>query len=419
MIENIKMALEGIRLNKMRSFLTMLGIIIGIASVIGILTIGDALSNTVSGAFSQYGATELEIYAQPKEGYNYSDMRSSDYLTKEDADQIYDRFRDRLKSMTLRASGTSGKIIADNENNNVKVDITPTTDGELNSSNLNMITGRFLTEDDVKENREIAVISDKVVKDVYNGDYEAALGSEIEINTSGGLRTYIVVGVYKYEPLNLGAFGGMIGDRPTSVYIPVTVGMRQFSSAENYNRFYSIDFSGKSVDDLNKLAEDISKYATDTFYKDNDRVWISNMTIQSQIKQMSSAMSSIQIGISAIAAISLLVGGIGVMNILLVSVTERTREIGIRKALGATSNDIRVQFITESIITCLVGGAIGTVLGGVLGYVGSSLLKEPTLPSVTAIIIAVGFSMSIGIFFGYYPANKAAKLDPIEALRYE
>ena len=130
-------------------------------------------------------------------------------------------------------------------------------------------------------------------------------------------------------------------------------------------------------------------------------------------------MDTLSVAISVIAAISLLVGGIGVMNIMLVSVTERTREIGTRKALGATNANIRLQFVVESALICLVGGIFGIILGAVMGYVGSYLLEAPTLPSLGSIMLAVGFSLAVGVFFGYYPANKAAKLDPIEALRYE
>ena len=143
------------------------------------------------------------------------------------------------------------------------------------------------------------------------------------------------------------------------------------------------------------------------------------MSMESVIESVDSMMRKLSIAISVIAAISLLVGGIGVMNIMLVSVTERTREIGTRKALGATNGDIREQFVVESIIICLVGGIIGILLGTLLGYVGSSLLDASSLPSVGSIALAVGFSLAVGVFFGYYPANKAAKLDPIEALRYE
>lgn len=137
------------------------------------------------------------------------------------------------------------------------------------------------------------------------------------------------------------------------------------------------------------------------------------------LSTMAEMMSTVKLAVAAIASISLLVGGIGVMNIMLVSITERTREIGVRKALGARNSAIRVQFITEAVVICLVGGAVGIALGVGLGTAGASMLGYPARPSVAAMLLAAGFSMVIGVFFGYYPANKAAKLDPIEALRYE
>ena len=143
------------------------------------------------------------------------------------------------------------------------------------------------------------------------------------------------------------------------------------------------------------------------------------ISMETMLDSMDSIMSTINIALSVIAGISLLVGGIGVMNIMLVSVTERTREIGTRKALGATNGNIRIQFVVESMIVCLIGGVIGIILGTILGYVGSSLMGVVAFPSASSIALAVGFSLAIGIFFGYYPANKAAMLDPIEALRYE
>ena len=167
------------------------------------------------------------------------------------------------------------------------------------------------------------------------------------------------------------------------------------------------------------LTKEIDTFLNTNYYKDNDAVMVETSTIKSQLSEINNVMGNISMAIGGIAAISLLVGDIGVMNILLVSVTERTREIGIRKALGATNIDISLQFIIESMIICIIGGIIGMLLGVAAGYAASVFIKSPTFPSVLAMIVAVSFSMFIGIFFGYYPANKAAMLNPIDALRHE
>ncbi len=414
--ENIKVAFSGLLLNKVRSFLTMLGIIIGISSVIGIVTIGKSLSESVAGGFAQLSNAAIYVSLQPKEGYNYSDIIYDDWISEEQIEKIQELYSSEIKTVSISGPSASGTINA--QRDKVRVKIQSTLPGELEMSKLKMLSGRFLSSEDVDKNRELAVISDKVVEKVFENDLEKALGSEVEIDAGDSLRVYRVVGVYKYEPLSMGVFGGQSGEDPTNVYIPLSVGNAQFYGNDKYWDFF-VSASETTQEGIDILSEHLKEFFNDGIYKDNERAQINAQSFQSQMTQIESVMGNVKLAIGAIAAISLLVGGIGVMNILLVSVTERTREIGIRKALGATNVDIRSQFIIESIIICVVGGIFGILLGGIIGYFGSVFMKQPTLPSVASIIIAVGFSMVVGIFFGYYPANKAAKLDPIDALRYE
>ncbi|MDO5041300.1 MAG: ABC transporter permease [Peptoniphilus sp.] len=414
--ENIKVAFSGLLLNKIRSFLTMLGIIIGISSVIGIVTIGKSLSETVADGFSQFNNAAIYVGVQPKEGYNYQDIMYDDEISMQQIEKVKERYSSEINAVSMYGPHVSGVISA--ERDNVRVEIVSTVSGELELGNLNILAGRFLNDDDVDKSREIAVISDKVLEKVFENDANKALGSTVEIDAGDSLRMYRVVGIYKYEPINMGVFGGQSGDDPTSVYIPISVGNAQFYGDDRYWDFY-VSAKENTQEAVETLSAHLTEFFNEGVYKENERTEIGAHSLQSQIAQAESVMSNVKLAIGAIAAISLLVGGIGVMNILLVSVTERTREIGIRKALGATNVDIRSQFIIESIIICVVGGIFGIILGAIIGYVGSSLMKQPTLPSVSSVIIAVGFSMAVGIFFGYYPANKAAKLDPIDALRYE
>lgn len=414
-LENIKIAFSGLLLNKMRSFLTMLGIIIGISSVIAIVTIGKALSDSVEKGFSQIGNTTIEVSVRPKD--DFEDITSDDMIPRSEIEKFMELNPDKIDSVTINGSIVSGTIKDERKTSDVR--IYPTTPGAKSVFSIKMLSGSFLSDEDEEKSKEVAVISDKVVEDIFNNKIEDALGSEIEVDTGDSLRVYRVIGIYKYEPMSMGVFGGQSEDDPTSVYIPLEVGNMQFSDGEDTDKYMYFMLSAKDREGLSDLEKEIEKFFNEGILKDRENVEVKANSVESFASQVNQTMGTIKLAIGGIAAISLLVGGIGVMNILLVSVTERTREIGIRKALGATNKDIRLQFIIESIIICIIGGVIGILLGTALGYGASILLKSRTLPSIGSIIVAVGFSMAIGIFFGYYPANKAAKLDPIDALRYE
>ena len=393
----------------------MLGIIIGISSVIAIVTIGKALSDSVEQGFSQIGNTTIEVMVRPKD--DFEDMTSDDFIPRSEIEKFMELNPDKIDSVTINGSIVSGTIKDERKTSNVR--IYSTTPGAKSVFSIKMLSGSFLTDEDEEKSKEVAVISDKVVEDIFNDKIEDALGSEIEVDTGGSLRVYRVIGIYKYEPMSMGVFGGESEDDPTSVYIPLGVGNMQFSDGEDTDKYMYFMLSAKDREGLSDLEKEIEKFFNEGILKDRENVEVRANSVESFASQVNQTMGTIKLAIGGIAAISLLVGGIGVMNILLVSVTERTREIGIRKALGATNKDIRLQFIIESIIICIIGGVIGILLGTALGYGASILLKTKTLPSISSIIVAVGFSMAIGIFFGYYPANKAAKLDPIDALRYE
>ena len=264
----------------------------------------------------------------------------------------------------------------------------------------------------------LACVSEKFITQAIGGSAQDAIGKSFTLTGSdGNLYTYFIVGVYKYTEDSYSSMFGSTSDDDiqTNIYIPLDVARSIAGTASGYQSFTVVAASGV---DVTSFVDTVGDFFA-SYYTYNDSWTVSASSISSLVESMTSMLNTVSLGISAIAAISLLVGGIGVMNIMMVSVTERTREIGTRKALGAPGSAIRMQFITESVILCLIGGVIGVVLGSAAGVGLSTLMQVPGKPSVASILVAVGFSMAIGVFFGYYPANKAAKLDPIEALRYE
>lgn len=424
LMENVRLALEGLRANKMRALLTMLGIIIGIGAVIGIVTVGDALTLSVTDSMSSLGSTNIMVMLQEKDSSRANGMFSSSSGTISDSDLISDdmieryleMYGDQVDAVSLSASGGSGR--AQDGHLYANVSVSGVNEGYKLSNNVELLNGRFIREGDILSKRYVAVVSDKFVKNMFSKDINP-LGQEIKVTQNNDIQTYTIIGVYKYEDSSMRAMMGgsqaSEADIRTDMYIPISTCRMLTSSANGYQ---SITVMATADADSRQLSSTTAKFFN-TYYTNNPRYRVTAMSMETMVNIASTMMGTISIAIAIIAGISLVVGGIGVMNIMLVSVTERTREIGTRKALGARNSAIRIQFIVEAVIICVIGGIFGIIVGYGLGYLASMLLGFPGTPTITIIIIAVMFSMLIGVFFGYYPANKAAKLDPIEALRYE
>ncbi|MBQ5561505.1 MAG: ABC transporter permease [Lachnospiraceae bacterium] len=411
----------------MRSLLTMLGIIIGIGSVIGIMTVSSSLTSSISTSFQEMGANNITVglkqVSEETETYSNgmkfgsmgrtSSIDEDDRITDEMLSELKSTFSDEIDAISVSESVGSGSIVSGE--NSASISITGINEEYFESDDVTLLAGRYITSEDISGNKKVIMISDLAVDNIFDGDTESALWQKISVEIDGEYTYYYVVGVYEYES-NSEFSSSSDEDTTTSAYIPISTGKEQLHSDDGYEKFTVV--TATTVSSVSDFADQIERFFQ-SYYNDNEDYEISTTTMESMTESMTSMIETVSIAIAFIAGISLLVGGIGVMNIMLVSITERTREIGTRKALGAKNGSIRVQFIVESMIMCLMGGILGILLGFGIGAVASEILGySATVPAV-AILVSVGFSMVIGLFFGYYPANKAAKMDPIEALRYE
>lgn len=427
-IENILLALSSLLANKMRALLTMLGIIIGIGSVIAIMSVGNSISNSVTSSMEGMGSNNITVGLQQKsteqevsangrvfEGFNRgSQMKEEDYLTDEMIEELFLDFGGEVSAVFLEENIGSGTAVQ--SGNEASVTLTGMNQSYLQNQELEILYGRSLTERDQEEAKRVVLVADDLVEELFHGDETAAYGSEIAVYTGSRYYYYTIVGIYDFDE-NAVSYGGISSSTVTTpIYMPFQTARDQNHNTKGYTQFTVQAASGI---DAETLSDNLENWFNIKYYRNNDSFEVNTFSMSTIISSMSEMLSTISIAISVIAGISLLVGGIGVMNIMLVSITERTREIGTRKALGATNGSIRFQFIMESIVICLLGGVIGIVLGLVLSAAATSMLGFAASPSIPGIIFAVTFSIVIGVFFGYYPANKAARMDPIEALRYE
>lgn len=424
--ENIRLALSSLKANKMRALLTMLGIIIGIASVIAIMTVGNSMATTVTDSMSAMGANNVTVGLQQKtseeetteEGMEFGGPRrmktadEDDYFTLEMLENYCEKYADSITAISASENLGNGQVIDGSLYANVSV--SGVSLGYFMANDMTMLTGRYFSESEMEDGAKVILVSDKVADNLFEEDNEKAVGSIIQINVNDKYYNFTIVGVYEYEESMMGFSDSTDYDVMTNAYIPLRT-VQELNHSEGYSQFTVVTAAGVDADDFADRTE--AFFAA--YYRKNNDFEPSAYSMASMVETMSDMMSTITTAISVIAGIALLVGGIGVMNIMLVSITERTREIGTRKALGAPNSSIRLQFIVESIVICMIGGIIGIILGVAAGIGASKALGTAATPSMESIVISLSFSMGIGVFFGYYPANKAAKMDPIDALRYE
>ena len=386
--QSFRLALKSLATSKMRALLTMLGIIIGVAAVIIIISLGDGMNDMINSEFEKMGTNLLQVQIMGR--------GSSQNITEEEMYALEDENPDCIAAMSPSVSAAATvKQGADT----LSTTLTGVGEAYIAVKSLELSQGRFIQYIDTARMQNVCVIGSYVNEESFNG---AGLGETLSINGN----TYTVVGVLAEQADNT-SYGG-----DNAVYIPYTNATRL-----NGNAVISQYLFTAVSEDTNARAKAVIESALEQFYGDDDYYMVISMS--EMMDMMGNIQDTVMTVLVAIAAISLLVGGIGIMNIMLVSVTERTREIGIRKSLGAKGKDIRRQFIIEAGTTSVLGGVIGIVLGVSLATVAGNIVGITAKASLSAVLISTGVSLAVGVIFGYLPANKAAKLNPIDALRYE
>jgi putative ABC transport system permease protein len=408
-IQGIRVALQGLTANKLRSGLTMLGIIIGVAAVIALVAVGQGAQAAVTQRFQSLGSNLLVIspgaafYGRVSQG-----AASAQSLTNEDAAAIA-QLATLVETVAPEYSIRGAQVVYGNKN--TQTSALGVTSEYLTVRNWEVARGRFIDQQDVESLAKVCALGTTVVEDLFGGNYLDPVGKTVKINR----QNYQVVGVM--------ASKGQTGftNEDDQVFIPLSTAQVKFGGAGNTSlgsinvqvvSAEMMDFAQAELKAILRARHGLSPSQADDF----------NIRSQVQIMEMvQQTTGTFTILLGAIAAISLIVGGIGIMNIMLVSVTERTREIGIRKAVGAKRRDILMQFLVEAVVLSGLGGVVGVLVGWgsaqLLSRLASDFLR--TLVTPDSVVMALGVSVAIGLFFGIYPANRAARLNPIEALRHE
>ena len=400
--ESFLMAWASLIANKMRSILTMLGIIIGVAAVIALVSIGNGVKQDIQNSISSLGSNLLMVMpgaprtpgVRPSPG-SMKSLKVSDYQAIS-----------KLDGVKAASPYTANSYVTIYQSKNWTTTVSGVSSNFQDVNNWTMAEGRFISSKNVENRERVAVVGQTVVKNLVAG--EDPVGKEIRVKNI----PFRVIGV-----LNSKGNGTMGNDQDDTIFIPYTTAMERVEGVDYLRMVYVVASDDNGIDRLQSDIENLLRVRHSIKDTNLDDFNIQNM--KSIMETMEQTTGTLTLFLGAVAAISLVVGGIGIMNIMLVSVTERTREIGIRKALGATYFVIVTQFLIEAVVISLMGGLIGIALG-----IGASKLiglasGMSTVISVPTIVLSFAFSMAIGLVFGIYPARKAAKLNPIDALHYE
>ena len=400
--ESFLMAWASLIANKMRSILTMLGIIIGVAAVIALVSIGNGVKQDIQNSISSLGSNLLMVMpgaprtpgVRPSQG-SMKSLKVSDYQAIS-----------KLDGVKAASPYTANSYVTIYQSKNWTTTVSGVSSNFQDVNNWTMAEGRFISSKNVENRERVAVVGQTVVKNLFAG--EDPVGKEIRVKNI----PFRVIGV-----LNSKGNGTMGNDQDDTIFIPYTTAMERVEGVDYLRMVYVVASDDNGIDRLQSDIENLLRVRHSIKDTNLDDFNIQNM--KSIMETMEQTTGTLTLFLGAVAAISLIVGGIGIMNIMLVSVTERTREIGIRKALGATYFVIVTQFLIEAVVISLMGGLIGIALG-----IGASKLiglasGMSTVISVPTIVLSFAFSMAIGLVFGIYPARKAAKLNPIDALHYE
>jgi len=413
-VEQIRLALRALSVNKLRSALTMLGIIIGVGAVITLLSVGQGVQNLVTSQLQSIGTNLLFVVSGNISGSNVRAV-SGLTLTLSDVEAIADPFN------VPDVVGVAPEVLANADvsygKTSLRVSVSGVTPSYTEVRNRPVAFGSFIDDTDLNARGRVVVIGTSIAESLFADAAVYPIGATIKINDI----PFKVIGVLESR----GGTGGPGGNQDEVVMVPLSTAHERLFPRYHNNKgepmltvVYAQVVSEDRMEAASAEIAELLRQRHDIRYQDEDDFTVINQ--QDLLSIFGQITGVLTIFLGAIAGISLLVGGIGIMNIMLVSVTERTREIGLRKAVGAKRRDILVQFLIESIVLSLIGGLLGIALG-TSGALGISRLQDDLKAVVTlqSILLATGFSAAVGLFFGIYPATRASRLNPIEALRYE